>query len=124
MFKPSKDDCPSSASVVWNGYAFKRSANGEWEPDDERNRLIGEAAKEREKEAEHRRQLYWALRSRVLTLEEMREVERYDFYLVFDRGHSYKEADKRAEFNAALLQQFRLRLAKEEADLIFKGATA
>lgn len=63
----------------------------------------------------HRRELYWALRTRVLTIEEWREVEQYDFWLCVEPMCSYHHKDKVEEFNASLLQQFKLRMAVETA---------
>jgi hypothetical protein len=61
------------------------------------------------KEETHRSSLYWALRSRVLTEEEMAEVERYGDRLNIQNGVSYTAEAKARELNNALLQQFRLR---------------
>ena len=62
---------------------------------------------------ERRRKLYWALRSRVLSLDEMKEVERFDWQLCVAVGQSYNEGEKRREFNDALLVQFKMRLEIE-----------
>lgn len=62
----------------------------------------------REYEA-HRANLYWALRSRVLTDEEMSEVERYGSSLNIQPMVSYSAHEKELELNNALLQQFRMR---------------
>jgi hypothetical protein len=63
----------------------------------------------------HRRALFWALRSRVLTDDEMREVTQYGDGLNIDTGMPYYAADKAKELNEALLQQQRLRLANPAA---------
>jgi hypothetical protein len=64
---------------------------------------------EAKQEETHRSSLYWALRSRVLTDEEMAEVERYGDCLNIQNGMSYSAEAKARELNNALLQQFRLR---------------
>jgi predicted DCC family thiol-disulfide oxidoreductase YuxK len=69
----------------------------------------------RVEEEKKRLSLYFALRSRVLTDEEMQLVERMDIHLVIEPGRAYYEKEMVAEFNAALLQQFKLRLAAERA---------
>lgn len=61
-------------------------------------------------------ELYWALRTRVLTPEEMEEVKRQDYSLLVRTGQSFREAEIRKIFNDALLQQFMIRLAQEKAD--------
>lgn len=58
---------------------------------------------------QQRRDLYWALRSRVLTDDEMAEVTRYGDGLNVEPMVPYRPADKAIELNDALLQQFRLR---------------
>ncbi len=72
-----------------------------------------QATAEIKKREDHRRDLYWALRTRVLKSSEMDEVKRYGFRLTVDIGESFSEPEKIAEFNAALLQQFNIRLAVE-----------
>jgi hypothetical protein len=78
----------------------------QWQVNEELERLA------REREA-HRRDLYWALRSRVLTEEEMTEVERYGKYVNIDPNTPYYAEEKERELNAALLQQFQLRATAE-----------
>lgn len=58
---------------------------------------------------QHRRDLFWALRSRVLTNAEMAEVSSYGDQLNIECGVSYMPGEKSIELNAALLQQFRIR---------------
>lgn len=90
-----------------DGYTMYMCSGGTW--------VVDNAAMKRAQAAEdHRRELYWALRSRVLTDDEMAEVEKYDFRLVIAPMQTYMEKDKREEFNAALLQQFKLRKAAQE----------
>lgn len=60
-----------------------------------------------------RRDLFWALRSRVLTDEEMQEVSRHGTYLNVEMGQSYRPEEKLAELNAALLTQAILRLGSK-----------
>lgn len=61
------------------------------------------------KVAAHKKKLYWALRTRVLTDKEMAEVESFDYWLLVDGWRPYDEAVKIAEFNQALLQQYKIR---------------
>jgi hypothetical protein len=60
---------------------------------------------------DRRRNLYWALRSRVLTDEEMAEVGRYGDGLNIEPLQGYMPEEKMRELNDALLQQFKLRAA-------------
>ena len=65
-------------------------------------------------EEQQRRDLYFSLRSRVLTDKEMQEVADYGKYLNIDSSVPYNEGDKAKELNDALLTQFKLRLAAAE----------
>lgn len=56
-----------------------------------------------------KRELFWALRSRVLTGDEMAEVGRLGDRLNIESYVPYNPKEKSDELNAALLQQFRLR---------------
>lgn len=66
-----------------------------------------------EREA-HRVDLYWALRTRLLTKAEMKEVQEYGYDLTVrmsgNMSDSFNEAEKRREFNEALMGQARLQL--------------
>ena len=68
-----------------------------------------------EEDQASRRALYFALRSRVLTDEEMARVIAFDYHLVIEHDVTYREQEKRDEFSAALLQQFKLRLSAHAA---------
>ena len=67
-----------------------------------------------ESQQDYRRALYWALRTRVLTTEEMAAVEAMDYYITVEPCVAYYEADKRREFGDALLNQFKMRTLKEQ----------
>lgn len=58
-----------------------------------------------------RRNLLWALRSRVLAEDEMKRVDQYGSSLNIDPGVSFYRLEKSRELNEALLQQARLRSA-------------
>lgn len=69
--------------------------------------------------------LYWAMRTRVLTDEELTEVEKIGWgitidYISYTDGRAssipYKELEKIQEFNNALLNQFKMRIFKEQAE--------
>lgn len=64
---------------------------------------------------ERRRALVWALRSRVLTDDEIAEVKRLGADLLVVVGSPYFQADIERRFDDLLLQQFRLRMAAEKA---------
>lgn len=81
--------------------------------DEESNReRLSLAQNWREDERRNRKRLSFALMSRVLTDEEMAEVERAGYDIFMDYDTSYSEEDERfakREFRAALLQQFKMR---------------
>jgi len=64
---------------------------------------------------EDHRKLYWALRSRIISDDEMRRVEEFGVYLVIEWSVPFLRPEKEQELNAALLQQFRMRLEAERA---------
>jgi hypothetical protein len=70
----------------------------------------GEA--ETAKMEQHRRDLWWALQTRVLTQEEMAEVRGYGEMINIEPNQPFMEADKQAERNSAFLQQARLQAVK------------
>jgi hypothetical protein len=61
--------------------------------------------------------LYWALRSRVLTGDEMTQVLGYGLELVIQRNTPYMPNEKHEELNLALAQQFRLRTIAKTVDI-------
>ena len=62
-----------------------------------------------------RRDLYWALRSRVLTVKEMAQVKQYDYHIIVEPMTPYREEDVRRQFNDALLQQANLVRSERDA---------
>lgn len=64
----------------------------------------------------HMESLAFALVSRVITDEEMREVESLGIDLYTRTGQAYYEKDLRERLNGALLQQFRLRAARDAGE--------
>jgi hypothetical protein len=102
-------DCPDGPSVgsLSDGsvqYKGEQTAPGrcKW--------VIDEEAMKRLAESElHRRELWWALRSRPLTDDEMAEVKQMGIYLTVGDGQPFKEEEKMRELNDAMLQQYRLR---------------
>lgn len=84
----------------------------------EEQKRADEHAKRCWQEERDREALYLALRTRVLTEEEMAEVLRMDYSITirlasvglnYSTSESYREEDKRREFNDAIYQQARLR---------------
>ena len=69
---------------------------------------------EQERQRERSRaDLYWALRTRVLTIEEMQQVRNWDYSLVEASGGPYDAQQLKREFLDALYQQFKMRLDSE-----------
>lgn len=95
-----------------NGTAYKKEeverGRWQWVVDEKMMKY----ARDRE---QHRQDLYWALRSRVLSDDEMREILQYGDGLNVTPNTPYYAADKAKELNEALLQQHRLRLATAAA---------
>ena len=94
--------------VQINGRCYKR-IDGKWTIDGDWQAREDEWQRQLANEESHKAELYWALRSRILTDEEIAEVARYGDSLVrtSKRSSSLDEREKR--LNEALLQQFRLR---------------
>ena len=63
-----------------------------------------------------KRELFWALRSRILTEQEMEEVTFYGKYINIEPDVCYNQTEKYMELNAALLQQFKMRLLTNKAN--------
>jgi hypothetical protein len=104
---------PGEGNTNINGRQYKKA---EWSPGKWRYVIDQEAEKYTQERDKARRELFWALRSRVLTLAEMDQVKMYGKFLNVEEGVPYMQAEKDAELNAALLQQFNLRLAAEKAE--------
>lgn len=62
-----------------------------------------------------KRDLHWACRSRIVTSDEMDEIEKYGVDLIIQFNVPFNRGEKEREFNDLLLQQFRLRC---EADKV------
>lgn len=112
--KPIARECdPAAVVFIDNGSGvsapFKCSAEGKY--------VFDKAAYARQKadDYRHRHDLYWALRTRLLSVDEMKEVEQLGIALIIEEMQPYRESEKQAELNAALLQQFKIRLMVEES---------
>lgn len=90
-----------------NGTTYKCSSAGVW--------IIDERAQQWKREhAEHIRQLNWAARTRVLSTEEMLEVEQLGISLVIQDMMPYNRVEKEQELNNILLQQAKLVLLERK----------
>lgn len=67
-------------------------------------------------EHEERKQLYWAMRSRLLTTAEMEKVKTYGYRLIVFESSSVTPLLE-SKFHDALLLQHKIRLASEESEL-------
>lgn len=94
-----------------NGTQYRKT---EVEPGKWQWTIDQEAMESKARSAQARRDLYWALRTRVLTADEMSRVQQMGLWLVTEENTPYYEANKQREFNEALLQQFKLRIAAEK----------
>lgn len=94
-----------------NGTQYRKT---EVEPGKWQWTIDQEAMESKARSDQARRDLYWALRTRVLTADEMSRVQQMGLWLVTEENVSYYEADKQRELNDALLQQFKLRIAAEK----------
>lgn len=90
-----------------NGIAYMKSevspGHWQWIEDEESNRLEAEMESKR-------RNLYWALQTRVLTEEEEMEAHNYGTSLNLESMVSYREEEKRRELQDAWFQQRRLQM--------------
>jgi hypothetical protein len=110
---------PAVTPIMWvNSDTFKCTEDGKWILDKEAMDRESERQINREK---RRKELYFALRSRILSDEEMGEVAKWGIELVRAEswgfgGHriymASDETEKHKELNEALLQQFKLRQAE------------
>lgn len=103
----------TETSNIWrhyvNGVPYKQDEAGEWIVDKEsQSRLLEYSAAENKRKDD----LYFALRSRVLSSEEMAEVQRLGTQLLVrmngGMSQSYREDELEKRLNEALLQQLRL----------------
>lgn len=121
-----EDDYPVKAAAEHNELSFQaRSVNGypyklmdgDWVPDEDARKfqLKKEANGQKRKD-----DLVSACRSRILTAEEMAEIEYegIELFLRYDGGmsQSYKEEELERKLNDLLLRQFRLRRVAEQAE--------
>ena len=84
-------------------YACQKSKDGyQWQVDHA-------AMKESRKREEDKSNLYWAMRTRILTKAEMKRALAYGDYLNVSEGVSYNEEEKKHELNDAYYQQARLK---------------
>lgn len=116
--EPEKDCPPSYAGSMTSAISSSSGAialelrklpNGkcQWQMNREETQRV-------QGEEQHRKDLYWALRSRVLTDAEMAEVAQYGADLNINDGETYNADEKARELNDALLQQYRLRLSAQK----------
>jgi hypothetical protein len=92
---------------------YQKCVNGKWVDDDERyideiNKIVATQ--------KHQEDLLWALKTRVLTDAELQEVRTIGTDLIIPIFTYTIYKDKEAEFNKLLLNQFYMRLAKEQAN--------
>ncbi len=100
---------PSMYGGSSDGYRqYKCSAGGRVVVDEEAMKAVAQYE-------QHRRDLVWALRSRVLTDGEMKEVEQAGSQLLTQQMVSYRQEEVDRQFNDLILQQFRLRIAANKA---------
>lgn len=105
---PVKEDKWAGGAMGINNLMYKKEevSPGKWQWVIDRKSMAVTAKLET-----HRRNLYWALRSRVLTEKEMDEVTQYGDTLNIEQMVPYRAEEKMKELNDALLQQQRLRSA-------------
>lgn len=117
---PDNDGCITTSPLTSGGgssdgyhqYIWKCSPEGKMVEDKEASAKADKWMADYER---HKSELYWALRSRVLTDAEMKEVEQMGSSMLTHPMQPYMPEDVDKQFNAALLAQFRLRVAAFEA---------
>lgn len=102
--KAGHRDCDPTTSAGMNsgGTQYKCTPQGTWAVDQT-------AMEYASAETKHRSELYWALRTRVLTEVELDEVRRYDYGLLVHYNDPFNPVQVNREYLDALEQQFRLR---------------
>lgn len=89
--------CGNPSDELWNGIGACCS------PEIQEHRKWLAAYEKRKAE------LFYALRTRLLTPEESQEVMELDYYILVREGVCFNEESLRRIFNEALLQQFKMR---------------
>lgn len=110
--QPDGFECPKdgvlSGGMMSDGYSQYKMAETstpgrcDWVIDEEAMAIFAKMEKDRA-------DLYWALRTRPISDEDMERVRKLGLALVTQSGVSYREEDKQHELNDALLQQYRIR---------------
>lgn len=72
-----------------------------------------EESRYRWERVQRQRELIWALRTRILTSEEMDEVKDFGPYILVENQSSYRQEDIERRFNDLMLLQFKMRLVKD-----------
>ncbi len=105
--------CDAECDVQWVNFECYRKdqTTGKLKFDEEATRKEAEYARDRK---QRKADLWFALRSRVLTTEEMELVISYDYTLLVPENASFNPAELEKRFNEGLLQQFKLRIAYEK----------
>ena len=102
----SNDPYKGWTNVQINGIPYdKKEIDGKWQWVVDEKLL-----REKQQREQHRCDLYWALRSRILTSDEFKEVIQYGSSLNIDLDTPFCSEEKTRELNDALLQQFKMRL--------------
>jgi hypothetical protein len=110
---------PQTKSATHNGTCYMRDESGKWIADKQSQDRLDENDRILNVEEARKGELYWALRTRLLTDEEMAEVMRHGNDLLVQRfwrgscsqsGYSINTVENERRLNEALLQQYRFRL--------------
>lgn len=97
---------PGFDSLNVNGTPYHKV---EVTPDKWEWRVDLEGVKIQNTEDNHKKSLAYALQTRVLSADEMNEVDQYGMCLFIRNMQSYTPLEIQKEFNEAILQQYRLR---------------
>ena len=114
IIKTSRDRCPSCGAPypqTWKTDGVKITC-GKCDPELIANR---ESAKKEEMDREiNRKRLIWAMRTRLLTVDEVREVCEWDYFLMAEPPFGgVTQTEMMRQFNDLLFQQFRFRAITE-----------
>lgn len=103
-----------SSGVSMNGIPYKCTAEGKWVVDEEADAANREYIAKAEMD---RKNLVWAARSRILTIEEMKELEKRGPWIMQRSCYGTCSVDlvqNEKLYNELLLQQFRLQIASKD----------
>jgi hypothetical protein len=95
-------ECRQYQTLSTGDTMYACSPDGKWVVDKAAMKAVAD-------DDEAKKNLYWALRTRVLTDKEMEQVRQEGVDLLIHNGETFNDVEKEKELNDALVTQFRIR---------------